>query len=329
MNLIQRLLLTLGLALLLTAPAGAATGDPLPSWNDGANKQAIIDFVTQVTKKGSPRFVPVADRIATFDNDGTLWTEKPLYIHFLGIFSYMKAQMKADPSLADREPYKAVATKDKAYFLELYENAAYKTLVSQLIAVPFGGMTKTEFEAWGRKFLTEFRHPTLKRGVAGLIYQPMVELIDYLKANSFTVYIYTADESAFLRLVTESLYGIPPKQVQGTSVRNEFITTKDGHAKLVRSYRMDYLDNWDGKPRLIEKVIGKKPLFAAGNSNGDQHMLQYAALSGGMSLLVHHTDGKREFQYDTHLDKVLPLAKKEAWTVVDMKRDWKRIFPKH
>jgi len=315
------------LAIASVAVVATAADDPLPSWNDGATKRAIVDFVTRVTTPGSPGFVAEGDRIATFDNDGTLWTEKPLYIHFLGVVDYMKAQIKANPRLAEREPYKSVATKDFGYFKDLYENASYNSLVSQLLGVPFGGMTKGEFEAWGRKFLSGFRHPKLQTGVKNLIYQPMVELIGYLKANGFTVYIFTADESAFLRLVSEQLYGIPPGQVQGTSVHNDFITTKDGTARLVRSYRMDYLDNWDGKPRLIEKVIGKKPLFAAGNSNGDQHMLQYAALSGGMSVLVHHTDGVREFQYDTHMDKVMPLAKAEGWTVIDMKKDWKVVFP--
>ncbi len=322
----NRLIILTGFFFLVTSlPALAA--DPLPSWNDGISKQAIISFVAKVTKKGSPDFVPVADRIATFDNDGTLWTEKPLYIHFLGVIDYMKEQMEENPKLAEREPYKSVAGKDFTYFTELYENASYESLVSQLLGVPFGGLTKEQYEDWGRKFLAEFKHPKFKRGIKGLIYQPMLELINYLEAHGFTVYIFTADESAFLRLAAPELYGLPTQQVQGTSMRNEFITTKDGNAMLVRSYRMDYLDNWAGKPRLIEKVIGKKPLFAAGNSNGDQHMLEYAALSGGMSVWVHHTDDKREVAYDKHTDKLVPLTKSGEIMAIDMKKDWKIVFP--
>lgn len=327
MRLMLNRILTAVILILCQATVAAAQGhDPLPSWNEGKTKSAITGFVKDVTTVGSDRFVAPEDRIATFDNDGTLWTEKPLYIHFLGVFAYMKQQIKADPRLVEREPYKSVAIRDMSYFAELYENASYKTLISQLIGVPFGGLTREQFAEWGRKFLTEFKHPRFKRGVKGLIYQPMLELIQYLRSNGFTVYIFTADESAFLRLVSEELYGISPQQVQGTSVRNEFII-RDGKAVLVRSYRMHYLDNWDGKPRLIENVIGKKPLFAAGNSNGDQHMLQYAALTGGMSVLVHHTDSEREYRYDKHTDKVMPLAKKEGWTVIDMKKDWKQVFP--
>jgi phosphoglycolate phosphatase-like HAD superfamily hydrolase len=303
-----------------------AAADPLPSWNDVASKIAIVGFVNSVTDKAGKDYVPPENRIATFDNDGTLWVEKPLYTHLLGVMAHIKEQMKADPSLAEREPYKAVAAKNLGYFMELYENASFETLISQLLGVPFGGMTHAQYDAWGRKFLAEFKHPKFKVGVEGLIYQPMVELIRYLEANDFTVYIFTADEGAFLRLAATKLYGLPPSQVHGTSMRSEFIV-ENGKAELVRTYRMHYLDNWDAKPRLIDQVIGKKPIFAAGNSNGDQHMLQYAALTGGMSVLVHHTDAVREYKYDKHTDKVMPLAEKEGWTVIDMADDWKTIFP--
>jgi phosphoglycolate phosphatase-like HAD superfamily hydrolase len=302
--------------------------DPLSSWNDTATKTTIVDFVTAVTTKGGPSFVAPEDRIATFDNDGTLWNEKPLYVHFFAIFDHMKQQMTNDPSLKDRQPYKAIATKDKTYFLDLYENMAIETLVSDLMAVPFGGMTSDEYDEWGRQWLASWKHPKYKVGIKGLIYQPMVELIDYLEANDFTVYIFTADEAAFLRLAAEQLYGLPPSQVHGSSVRLEYIVEKD-KAQLVRTYRAHYFDNWDGKPRLIQQVLGKTPVLAAGNSNGDLHMLQYTALTGGLALLVHHTDGDREDKYDKHTEKVMPLAKKEGWTVIDMKADWRRVFPTH
>ena len=305
---------------------GAATADSLPSWNDGPSKRAILDFVSRVTDEKSADHVPPAERIAVCDNDGTLWTEKPLYIHFFGVVAQMKAQLAADPSLASREPWKSAATKDFAYFAQLYENAAYSSLSGQLFGVPFGGMTDAEYDAWADAFVAGFEHPKLGVGVDGLIYQPMVELVRHLEANGFTVYIFTADEGAFLRRVSERLYGIPPEQVHGTSVRSEFLVTDQGPV-FVRGYRVEHLNNWDGKPRLIRSVIGKTPIFAAGNSNGDQHMLQYTALSGGLSVLVHHTDAEREFAYDSHTDKVMPLAKEEGWTVVDVKRDWKVVFP--
>jgi phosphoglycolate phosphatase-like HAD superfamily hydrolase len=309
---------------ILAIPAHAA--DPLPSWNDTASKTAIVEFVTAVTSKDGPKFVPPEDRIATFDNDGTLWNEKPLYVHFFAVFDHMKQQMANDPSLKDRQPYKAIATKDKTYFLDLYENMAIETLVSDLMAVPFGGMTSDEYAQWGRQWLASWKHPKYKVGVEGLIYQPMMELIRYLEANDFTVYIFTADEAAFLRLAAEELYGLPPSQVHGSSVRLEYIVEKD-KAQLVRTYRAHYFDNWDGKPRLIQQILGKKPILAGGNSNGDLHMLQYTALEGGLALLLHHTDGEREDKYDKHTEKVLPLAKKEGWTVIDMKNDWKVVFP--
>lgn len=312
--------------LTVALPRLVQAGDPMPSWNEVASKQAIIAFVNGVTQKGSSTYVAPEDRIATFDNDGTLWVEKPMYTHFLAVFQHMKLQMVADPSLKEREPYRSVASKDMSYFLGLYEDAAFASIVGQLLGVPFGGMTSEQYNAWGRKFLAEFRHPKLKVGVEGLVYKPMVELIHYLEANEFSVYIFTADEGAFLRLAATSLYGLPPSRVMGTSIRSEWSVQKD-KPQLVRSYRMEHLNNWDGKPRLIQQTIGKPPIFAAGNSNGDQHMLQYAALSGGMSVLVHHTDGEREFAYTKHTDKVMPLAQKEGWTVIDMQQDWKTIFP--
>jgi phosphoglycolate phosphatase-like HAD superfamily hydrolase len=312
--------------LLVVAGLPAQADDPLPSWNDTVTKKAIVDFVAMVTTEDGPGFVAPENRIATFDNDGTLWNEKPLYVHFFAVVDHMKQQMANDPSLKNRQPYKAVAAKDMTYFLDLYENMAIDTLVGELLAVPFGGMTTVEYEAWGRDWVKDWKHPNYKVGVEGLIYQPMVELIDYLEANEFTVYIFTADEAAFLRLVAEELYGLPPAQVHGTSVRLEYIVEKD-QVQLVRTYRAHYFDNWDAKPRLIEQVLGKTPILAAGNSNGDLHMLQSTALQGGLSLLLHHTDGEREDKYDKHTGKVMPLAKKEGWTVIDMKADWNLVFP--
>ncbi|MGI9521859.1 MAG: HAD family hydrolase, partial [Hyphomicrobiaceae bacterium] len=312
--------------LLWPVASAQATAEPLPSWNETATKKAIVAFVKAVTNKDSPKYVPPADRIATFDNDGTLWNEKPLYIHFFAVLDHIKKQIAADPSLKMRQPYKAIAEKDKTYFLDLYENNSFDTLVADLLAVPFGGMTSDDFEAWAQKWVAQWKHPKYKVGVHQLIYQPMVDLIRYLEANQFKVYIFTADEAAFLRLLSQKLYGLPPSQVHGTSVRLEYIVDK-GKANLVRTYQTRYFANWAGKPRLIKQIVGKRPILAAGNSNGDLHMLQYTALGGGFSLLLHHTDGEREDKYDKHTDKVMPLAKKEGWTVIDMKNDWKIVFP--
>ena len=317
----------IGLVIGLIGVVGSVeAADPLPSWNDTATKKAITHFVEAVTTKGGPNFVPPRDRIATFDNDGTLWNEKPLYIHFFAVFDHMKQQMVADPSLKSRQPYKALATKDRNYFVSLYEDASYDTLLGQLIGVPFGGMTTDAFAGWGLAWLKNWKHPKYKVTVKGLIYQPMVELIRYLEANDFKVHIFTADEAAFLRLVSQDLYGLPPDQVHGSSVRIEYVV-EDGNAQLLRSYRVRYLDNWAAKPRLIMQELGQTPILAAGNSNGDLHMLQYTVLNGGLALLLHHTDGGREDRYDSHTDKVMPLAKKEGWTVIDMKNDWGVVFP--
>jgi hypothetical protein len=302
----------------------AQTG-PLPSWNNGPTKQAIMTFVEKVTDQDGRDYVAPEDRVAVFDNDGTLWNEKPLYVHFFAVFDHMKQQMAADPSLKSREPYKSIANKDRDYFVSLYEAAAYDTLLGQLIGVPFGGMTTEAFAEWGRTWVKKWKHPKYKVGVEGLTYQPMLELLRYLKANDFEVHIFTADEAAFLRLVSEELYGLPASHVHGSSVRTEYVVDK-GKAHLVRTYQARYLDNWAGKPRLIMQEIGKRPILAAGNSNGDFHMLQHTALTGGIALLVHHTDGEREDEYDSHTDKVMPLAQTEGWTVIDMKNDWQCVF---
>lgn len=311
-------------AVIAVALCTKAIADPLASWNDGATKQTIVSFVQETIDPDSDKYTPAEQRFAVFDNDGTLWTEKPMYIHAYGIFSEIKRQIEADKTLIQREPWKSVAQKDAAYFEQLYANSEYESLASQLFAAPFGGLSAAAYASWAQDFASNFKHPELGAGIEGLIYQPMLELIRYLEANEFNVYIITADEGAFLRVVSEELYGIPPERVFGTSVREEFVI-ENGEPQFVRTYRVDHLNNWDGKPRLIKKVIGRTPIFAAGNSNGDQQMLQNTALGGGMSILVHHTDGDREYAYDKHTDKVMPLATKEDWVVVDMAKDWNKV----
>lgn len=322
----HRIIRTAVACALLAFVGSLGAADPMPSWSDGAKKSGIIDFVAAVSDTSSDKYVAPKDRFAVFDNDGTLWVEKPIYTHAYGVFTELTRQIKADQTLLQREPWKSVTSKDFEYFEQLYATAEYETLVSQLFAVPFGGMTSDDYSAWGREFASNFSHPTLGVGMDALIYQPMVELIDYLEQHAFTVYIFTADEGAFLRLVAENLYGIPPERVFGTTVREEFVI-EDDKPVLVRTYRVDHLNNWDGKPRMIQKVLGRIPLFAAGNSNGDQQMLQNTALAGGMSILVHHTDADREFAYDKHTENVMPIAEEEGWVIVDMAKDWSQIWP--
>jgi hypothetical protein len=237
--------------------------------------------------------------------------------------------VEADPSLAEKEPYKAVATKDLDYFMDLVEKGEFLEVVGDLMGVPFEGMLPGEFAEWNGKWLATWRHPKYDVGYQDLIYQPMVGLFDYLRANDFELYLCTADEAAFLRLVSEELYGVPPQNVLGSSVKLEY-KGDDAPPSVYRTGHGNYLNNWDGKPRNILQTLGREPILAAGNSNGDLHMLQWVAGANRrtLAILVHHTDADREDQYDKHTEKVMPLAKEGGWTIVDMKNDWKSIFPK-
>jgi phosphoglycolate phosphatase-like HAD superfamily hydrolase len=318
------IILTGFIFLVISVPAWAA--DPLPSWNKGASKSAIIEFVQAVTDKSNPKFVPVADRIATFDNDGTLWNEKPMYIHFEGVIDRMKAQVKENPALALKEPYMSLLQKKYDYFVGLVESEQYEALVGKLMGVPYAGMTPEEFKQWNLDYYATWKHPKYNVGMENLIYQPMVELIKYLQANDFNVYICTADENAFLQPFSEKLYGIPPENVMGTQVKLEYVY--DGkNSEVVRTGEGQYLNNWDGKPRQIQTVTGKKTILAGGNSNGDYHMLEWAQMNGGLALLLYHTDGEREDKYVKHTELVIPMMKRTGGTIIDMKNDWKTVFP--
>ena len=318
----------LGVLILAPLPATHANADDaLPSWNDGPAKKAIVAFVGRVTDEKSLDYVKPAARIATFDNDGTLWCEKPLYIHLFANLDRFKELMKENAELVEQQPYKAISSKDLSYFVGLMEKGEVDTIVRDLFGVPFEGMTTDEFAKWNRDWLANWKHPRFKTGYQKLAYQPMVELVRYLQDNEFDVHIFTADEGAFLKLVAGELYGIPARNVHGSSIKLKYEVDGD-QAKLTRTTNAKYLNNWDGKPRLIFQSIGKRPIFAAGNSNGDLQMLEYVSQQEGpsMSVLVHHTDGEREYAYNKHTDKVMPLAKREGWTVIDMKNDWKAVF---
>lgn len=237
--------------------------------------------------------------------------------------------MQADPKLADVQPFKAISSEDFDYLMDLLEKGEADTIDGDAFGVPFEGLTTQNFNQWNREWLANWKHPRFKVGYRNLFDQPMVELIYYLRDKAFDVHIFTADEGAFLKLVATELYRIPPRNVHGSSIKLKYEV--DGEdARLVRTAESNYLDNWDGKPRLISQSIGKRPIFAAGNSNGDLHMLQYTSQQADpfMSVLVHHTDSEREYAYDKHIDKVMPMVKQERWTVIDMTDDWNTVFVK-
>ncbi|QZT37358.1 haloacid dehalogenase-like hydrolase [Halosquirtibacter xylanolyticus] len=302
----------------------------LASWNDNKVKKRIVEFVNKVTTPGSDTFVPIEDRIAVFDNDGTLWSEKPLYSHFYGVFYRVEQLIKEHPEKVNEEPFKSLhqfilskSMKDLHFFMEEYKEGKMLDIVGQLMGSAFSGMKVEEYEMWNRTFFSKWRNNKLDRTIFQMTYQPMKELIDFLKKSGFKVYIITADEGDFLKLFSRELYGVDPSHVFGTTT-----ALKYDEGILYRTSKGQYVNNWDGKPRLIKQAIGKRPIVAAGNSNGDFHMLEYTHKGEGqtLSILIHHTDAKREFQYDGHTDKVLPYAHKNGYVVVDMQQDWANVF---
>jgi phosphoglycolate phosphatase-like HAD superfamily hydrolase len=311
---------------LVAAPVKAA--DPLPSWNDVASKKAIIEFVTRVTKEGGPNFVPAAERIATFDNDGTLWCEHPMYVQLLYLVDQVKARAGDHPEWKSKEPYKAILADD----LASASAAGEKGLMDVMMTV-HSGMTVEEYEQSVKGWLETARHPRFRRPYTQLIYQPMVEVLAYLRANGFKTYVVSGGGIEFMRPWMDRAYGIPPEQIVGSSIRLRF-ELRDRKPTMLRLPLMDFIDDGPGKPEGIQKFIGRRPVMAFGNSDGDLQMLQWTTGAPGprFGLIVHHTDAQREYAYDRkttvgRLDKALDLAPKNGWTVVDMKYDWKIIFP--
>ena len=309
-----------------SAPAQTAA-DPLPSWNDGAAKQTIVNFVTAVTRDGSPDFVPVPQRIATFDNDGTLWCEHPMYAQLAFALDRVKAMAPLHPEWKDKQPFKAVLERDMKTLAESGERG-----LVELVMVTHAGMTSNEFAKIVTDWLATARHPRFNRPYTELIYQPMLELLAYLRANGFKTFIVSGGGVEFMRPWTERVYGVPPEQVVGSSIKTKF-EMRDGRPELFRLPEINFIDDKAGKPAGINEFIGRRPIAAFGNSDGDLEMLQWATMSGGvrLGLIVHHTDAEREYAYDRHtpfgeLDKALDAAAMNKWTVVSMKDDWKRIF---
>ena len=298
--------------------------DPLPSWNEGPTKKAIIDFVSQVTKEGGPSFVPVGDRIATFDNDGTLWVEQPIYTEVTFSLDRVGQMAPEHPDWKKKQPYAAVLNHD----MKALAAGGEKGLM-QIVVATHTGMTAENFEKTVADWMETAKHPKFQKPYTQCVYQPMLEVLKYMRANGFKTYIVSGGEQEFMRPWTEKTYGIPKEQVVGTQLKTEF---KDG--ALMRLPGLDSNDDGPGKPVNIGRFIGKRPIAAFGNSDGDQQMLEYTTAGPGprLGVLVHHTDAEREYAYDRdskvgRLDKALDEAKTKQWVVIDMKNDWKNIFP--
>jgi hypothetical protein len=302
--------------------------DPLPSWNDGAAKQSIITFVEKVTKEGSPDFVPVPQRIATFDNDGTLWCEKPVPVQFFFMVDRVKAMTPQHPEWATTEPFASLLKGDMKGALAGGEHG----LVEMLIAT-HTGMTTDEFDKIVKDWIATAMHPNYQRPFTGCIYQPMLEVLTYLRANGFKTFIVSGGGIEFMRPWAEKTYGIPPEQVIGSSAKVKF-ELRDGKPVLVKLPEVNFNDDKEDKPVGINQHIGRRPIAAFGNSDGDLQMLQWTGAGNGprFCLYVHHDDDAREYAYDradglAKLDKGLDEAKAKGWTVVSMKDDWKQVFP--
>jgi len=313
----------------VTSAVSAQAADPLPSWNDTAPKRAIIAFVEKVTTPGSPDYVAPGERIAAFDNDGTLWSEQPVYFQLFFAIDRVKKLAEAHPEWKTRQPFQAVLEGD----MKALAKSGEKGLI-ELVMATHAGMTTDEFTSNVDDWIKTAKHPTLNRPYTSLVFQPMLELLAYLQAKFFKTYIVSGGGIGFMRPWTEAVYGIPPEQVVGSSLVTKF-EMRDGKPVIVREPKMNFVDDKEGKPVAINLHIGRRPIFAFGNSDGDLQMLQWTTLAGEgkrFAGIVHHTDAQREFAYDRdshigRLDKALDQAGKNGWTVVDMQKDWKQIYP--
>ncbi len=311
----------------LACVAQNSPNDPLPSWNDGATKRSIRDFVTRITAAGSD-FVPPADRIATFDNDGTLWVEQPIYTQFVFALDRVKVLAKSHPEWRQEQPFAAVLRDDMKTLV-----ASGSQGLAKLMIATHAGMTTDEFADIVNRWIATAQHPRFHRLYTECVYQPMLELLAYLRDNGFKTYIVSGGGVEFMRPWSERVYGVPPEEVIGSSIKTKF-ETQNGEPVLIHLPAIDFIDDKEGKPVAINKFVGRRPTAAFGNSDGDQQMLEWTAAGKGprLMLIVHHTDADREYAYDRKsqigtLDKALDEAVARGWVVVDMKRDWKVIFP--
>lgn len=307
--------------------------DPLPSWNDGETKSAIIEFVQNVTDRDSPGFVPVAERIATFDNDGTLWSEQPAYFQALYARDRIREMADEHPEWRNEEPYKSAIEGDVKGLMATGMDGVMKVLLAA-----HSDVTAEEFESSVSDWLATARHPTKDMRYTQMVYQPMLELLDYLRANDFKTYIVSGGGVDFIRVFSEEVYGVPPEQVVGTTGDAKY-EMRDGVPHIVKTGKMILVDDKSGKPVGIYRHIGRRPIMAVGNSDGDQQMLEYTTMAHEESettprlgVLLHHTDADREWAYDREshfgtLNTALDAAPKQGWVVIDMKEDWKRVYP--
>jgi phosphoglycolate phosphatase-like HAD superfamily hydrolase len=315
-------------ALLLLANAAFAA-DPLPSWNDGPAKQSIINFVTKVTKAGSPDFVPAPERIATFDNDGTLWSEQPMYFQLLFAIDRVKALAPQHPEWQTQEPFASLLKGDLKGVMAGGEKA-----LLEIVMATHAGMTTEEFEKTVKDWLATARHPKTGKLYTEMVYQPMLEVLTYLRANGFKTFIVSGGGIEFMRPWTEKVYGVPPEQVVGSSIKTQW-EVRSGKPTLVRLPEINFIDDKTGKPVGINAHIGRRPIAAFGNSDGDQQMLEWTQAGSGarLMMLVHHDDAKREWAYGpeskigTFSDALMAEANQRGWTVISMKNDWIRIYP--
>jgi len=320
-------------AVFAVASRAVAETDPLPSWNDGAAKAAVVAFVSVTTDRSSPHFVPPAERIATFDNDGTLWPSHPMYTQLAFALDRIKAMAPQHPDWTGKQPFKAVLENDMKTLAE----AGEKGMV-ELVMASHAGMTAAEFEKIVADWYKTAQHPRFKRPYTELAYQPMLELLEYLRANDFKTYIVSAGGLEFMRPITEKVYGIPPEQVVGSTIKSKY-EMKDGKPVLVRLPEIGFIDNKADKPVSINEHIGRRPVAAFGNSDGDREMLEWTGAGSGprLMMLVLHDDEKREYAYGpanglpdtkfgTFSQALMDEAKQKDWVVISMKNDWTRIF---
>jgi len=320
--------LIVSLLIALGAAGAAAQSDPLPSWNEGPSKKAIVDFVDRVTKAGGPDFVPVEERIATFDNDGTLWNEQPMYVELAFSLDQVGKMAPKHPEWKTAQPFAAVLNHDMKTVAASGEEGMMKIFVAT-----HTGMTEAQFEQTVSDWLATAKHPRFKRLYTECVFQPMLELLAYLRANGFKTYIVSGGEQGFMRPFTDKVYGVPKEQVVGTQFKSQYVMNGGG-AEIDRLPGLFSLDDGPGKPENIERFIGKKPIAAFGNSDGDIQMLEWTQSNTrpNFELIVHHTDAEREYAYDRtssmgRLNKGLDEAAAKHWVVVDMKTEWKTVFP--
>lgn len=324
------------LVLILTALVGGASlsateaqiADPLPSWKHSAPKRAVVNFVQRLTKEGAPDFVPVAERVAVFDNDGTLWSEQPIYFQAFFIFDRIRALAPDHPEWKDQEPFASVLRGDVKAALAAGERA-----LLEMAMATHAGMSTEEFETMVADWVRTAKHPTTGRLYTEMVYQPMLELLAYLRAHGFKTFIVSGGGIEFMRVFSERVYGVPPEQVIGSSIQTKY-EVRDGKPVIVRLPKLHFLDDKVGKPAAIQHHIGRRPVLAVGNSDGDFEMLEWTTSGPGarMGLLIHHDDAVREWAYDRdshvgRLDRALAEAPKRGWSLVSMKQDWVQVYP--